>query len=96
MHRREKGLPFFACFLFPPKASFFEKGFCWDIVSRRKTAAWDISSQENQDSSPMANASSIGMLLTENVMGETCLPSPTTQKGDTEAWHSRFYMRYLA
>jgi len=32
IHGREKELPFVACFLFSPKASFAEKGFCWDIV----------------------------------------------------------------
>ena len=32
IHRREKELPFVACLLFPPKASFDEKGSCWDIV----------------------------------------------------------------
>jgi hypothetical protein len=32
MHRREKGLPFIASLLFPPKASFAEKGLCRGIV----------------------------------------------------------------
>jgi hypothetical protein len=32
IHGRGKELPFIASLLFPPKASFDEKGFCWDIV----------------------------------------------------------------
>jgi len=32
MHRRKKESPFVACLLFPPKASFAEKGFCRDRV----------------------------------------------------------------
>src|SRR6266700_3198265 len=77
------------CLLVPLKASFVKKGLCrdmvlmlWDTMSQSMTPAWDISSQKNQDTGPITNTPSRGMLMIENVLGKHVLPKPSTQQGD--------------
>jgi len=63
-------LPFVACFLFPPKVSSATdraskrtlSSFTWDIMSQSLARNRDISSQQNQDSSPITIVSETCML----------------------------------
>src|SRR5712692_961028 len=54
----------------------------WDMVSQRQRWDWDNSSQESQDTGPITNISSIGILVTEYAMG---VHRPLRNKGNTRS-----------